>query len=129
MNSKRYLNDTQLLDLMGGNDLEALKTLVNRYWQPLYRFALQHYSDSKKSASLVTGLFNKLWDSRNAIPEQFCLQSYLSVQLRIALKSTADMPPVNMATDMQKNFDADHFPAEGMNFRKMVMVLRQKFAA
>jgi hypothetical protein len=132
MGAQQYFTDANLLDMLRVNNVQALRELVNRYWHPVYHYALEKTTDHTKAVEISSDLFKDLWDQRLSIPADFCLQSYLSIRLRTAVAN--GMYELLTRNNIEAGspvhtMNRDYRYTEGFTFRKLFTAIKQTFAA
>lgn len=74
--------ETELLQLVAGNDSSAFEELYNRYWQQLYIFAFRKLRDAAEAKDAVQDVFINLWQRRHHLQVQTSLHNYLFAAVR-----------------------------------------------
>ncbi|WP_221392886.1 RNA polymerase sigma factor [Dyadobacter sp. NIV53] len=70
-------NDTQLLDLMSGDDNQAFAEIYQRYKGVLFVHAYRMLGDYEEAKDVLQELFTSLWTKRNNIVLKSTLSAYL----------------------------------------------------
>lgn len=81
-NNSEILTDQKLMELIRENDVEAYKTLYNRYWKILFCTASKKLKNNYIAEEITQDIFANLWLRRKKIRITTSLSSYLFVSLK-----------------------------------------------
>ncbi len=73
-------------------NVNSLRVLHDKYYRPLWLWAVKHTKNESLSEELVSDCFIKLWDSRRKIIIEKSLKSYLFLMLRNQIVSQMRKP-------------------------------------
>ena len=71
------INDEQLFDLIRKSNLEAFKTIYDRYFDQLYLFLSVQCHDADEVKDVIQEVFYQLWKKRKSIFIRKSLKAYL----------------------------------------------------
>jgi hypothetical protein len=86
MNENFLNNDIELLLRVQQNDEKALVCLMQKYYNSLYRFALQFTKDEEHIKGCIRNVFVNLWEGRCFANNIVSLQSFLFRNIRGKLR-------------------------------------------
>lgn len=69
--------DEELCTLLKKGDEGALKAILLRYWEPLYKMASYTLDDHFACEDLVQDIFINIWKNRESLNFQYSLKAYL----------------------------------------------------
>lgn len=93
MKNKELYSDAQLILLIQKGDEFAFRTLFNKYFQSLARFAFQITKEEGIAEEAVSDAFISIWDKRRLLQIQEGIKPYLfSAVKNKALNSTRNQP-------------------------------------
>jgi RNA polymerase sigma-70 factor (family 1) len=85
MTATSTLTDIELVDLLKGDDEDALATMYQKYWEPLFRSAFSLLRDRPACEDLIQEVFINIWDHRKTLEISLSLKSYLYAAMRYAV--------------------------------------------
>ena len=63
----RHLDDQELLDLLSQSNRFAFREIYNRYWEELFRLAINILNDKDTSEDLLQEIFINIWQRRQQV--------------------------------------------------------------
>jgi RNA polymerase sigma-70 factor (family 1) len=75
-------SDQQLCALLKQRDHAAFTEIYNRYWQPMFIYALKRLGDQDQAADVIQDLFTQLWNRAQELQIDTALKSYLFTSVR-----------------------------------------------
>ena len=75
-------HETLLWQALQQGDEQALKTLYDRYRDPLYQYAVKITGNAEVALGELQNLFVQLWQSRHKLSEARSVKAYLFISLR-----------------------------------------------
>lgn len=76
------LSDENLYERLKEGDEKALQSIILRYWEPLYKMAVNTLDDLLLCEDIVQELFIRLWDKRDTLNLTHSLKAYLFASIR-----------------------------------------------
>ena len=82
MQSDRYISDEELFRRIKSEDAKALKTLFERYFSALCRFACRIVKNANLAEEVVSDVFLNIWIKKKKIEIKINLKTYLFTAVR-----------------------------------------------
>ena len=77
--------EKQLLNALANGEEEALNTIYQQYWEPLFLKAYSILKDRHACEDVIQEIFIKLWDSRERLNITVSLKAYLFASCRYSI--------------------------------------------
>lgn len=75
-------SDEQLSQLLKGGNEQALKLILDRYWEPLFKMAIHILDDRFICEDVIQNIFIKIWQNRDSLDFTYSLKAYLFASTR-----------------------------------------------
>lgn len=78
-------SDEQLLIFLKRGEERALKTIINRYWEGMYKMASSALDDLLLCEDIVQDIFIRIWNNREGLDLNHSLKAYLFASTRYGI--------------------------------------------
>jgi len=79
---RNFTPDQELVDQLLTDSTFAFEELIHRYWFALYTYSFGKLKSKEDAKKIVTLAFTSLWNTRNKLPVNFSISSFLYSEVR-----------------------------------------------
>ena len=77
MATEKYISDSELVERLCLNDINAFDQIFDRYSEKLYGFTFKYLKSKEETEELIQDVFLKIWENRKNIRKDTSFKSYL----------------------------------------------------
>lgn len=112
--------DEALLDMLQDGDQRAFKALYDRYWTPLWSYAVNAMADDDEAEDILQELFMSIWEKRTTLHINTSLKAYLyrAVLNRVIDRIDRSKYRKTYLDDLKRTYDEGTYSTEHILFEK-----------